>query len=196
MDGLLKEIAATVPVVDEDETPGKPKLVRASSLRRVPPEAIHYVPPFSAIIDEIESFPQFALQSSPYTPSLYLGSLVAAKNREALIAHNCRHVLTVLDVEESPYADSSTSASPIPDEATGAPARPYRKPLKLWEGIQYKRLTVRDDVEEDILRHFAPAHEFISAALAAGSSVLVHCRAGISRSATIVISYLMKAKGW
>ena len=68
--------------------------------------------------------------------------------------------------------------------------------MRLFEGITYKRLTVRDDEDEDIARHFEDAHAFITDGLRSGSSVLVHCRAGISRSASVVVSYVMAVNGW
>jgi protein-tyrosine phosphatase len=68
--------------------------------------------------------------------------------------------------------------------------------MRLFEGIAYKRLTVRDDEDEDIARHFEDAHAFITDGLRSGSSVLVHCRAGVSRSAAIVVSYLMAENKW
>ncbi|KAG5646349.1 hypothetical protein DXG03_003672 [Asterophora parasitica] len=49
-----------------------------------------------------------------------------------------------------------------------------------------------DDTEDaDILRHLLPSIHFIQAELDKGRGVLVHCHAGISRSATVVAAYLM-----
>lgn len=40
--------------------------------------------------------------------------------------------------------------------------------------------------------HFDETHAWIAKALAEGGQVLVHCYAGVSRSASIVIAYVMK----
>jgi len=45
----------------------------------------------------------------------------------------------------------------------------------------------------DIQRHFAKAIEYIDTNRKTGASVFVHCQAGVSRSATFVIAYLVKA---
>ncbi len=48
------------------------------------------------------------------------------------------------------------------------------------------KISLNDNPDEDIRSHFATAYDFIEK-----GPTLVHCYAGISRSATIVISYLM-----
>lgn len=53
-------------------------------------------------------------------------------------------------------------------------------------------LKIEDSPDCQIKDLFEKAHEFIERAKINNSGVLVHCRAGISRSPTIVISYLMK----
>ncbi len=51
----------------------------------------------------------------------------------------------------------------------------------------YLTLRLDDSFSEDILSHFSRSIEFIDTS----NIVLVHCLAGVSRSATIVIAYLM-----
>ena len=58
------------------------------------------------------------------------------------------------------------------------------------DDFQYLRVPVRDQIGAEINRHFYTASAFIDAGLKEGG-VLVHCSAGISRSPTIVASYLM-----
>lgn len=148
MHSLFAELAAFTPLVDPDGEPdGCPAsttsaeeapapIPRASSLRKVPLGEIHVVQPFSAIMDEILAFPRHLTRAedacdvvSP-TPALYLGSLVSVKNRDALIAHDCRHVLTVLDEEEAPYVtdvEERPATPPIPRGSPGLrPARHMR----------------------------------------------------------------------
>ncbi len=55
----------------------------------------------------------------------------------------------------------------------------------------YKQIEIRDEEDEDILRYFIPSIFFINQSK---GSCLVHCKGGMSRSASIVISYIMFTK--
>uniref|UniRef100_A0A914XVU5 Protein-tyrosine-phosphatase n=1 Tax=Panagrolaimus superbus TaxID=310955 RepID=A0A914XVU5_9BILA len=48
-----------------------------------------------------------------------------------------------------------------------------------------------DEPSARIKTHFKVTNEFISNAVAGGGKVLIHCNAGISRSCTIGIAYVM-----
>ncbi|XP_028827354.1 dual specificity protein phosphatase 4 [Denticeps clupeoides] len=64
-----------------------------------------------------------------------------------------------------------------------------------FEGLyQYKCIPVEDNHKEDISSWFIEAIEFIDSVKDSNGRVLVHCQAGISRSATICLAYLMKKK--
>ena len=59
-------------------------------------------------------------------------------------------------------------------------------------GITYKQLVADDNGLQNLRQFFEEAFEFIDLAKANNSGVLVHCQAGISRSPTIAVAYLMK----
>mmetsp|Transcript_1640 Transcript_1640/g.3529 ORF Transcript_1640/g.3529 Transcript_1640/m.3529 type:complete len:186 (+) Transcript_1640:3278-3835(+) len=100
-------------------------------------------------------------------PGLYLGSVAAAQSSYSLRSLGITHILTVADA--------------IP------PKFPRR--------IEYKIVEVTDEETTALLPYFDECVEFIQKAIADGGSVLVHCLAGVSRSATIVTAYLMKVEG-
>lgn len=95
---------------------------------------------------------------------LFLGDHVASTNKFILKRHGITHVLTV-----------------------GSGLYP-----KFPQQLTYKWVTELDCPTANLRQHFTACHRFINNAFAQGGRVLVHCYAGISRSATIVISYLMK----
>lgn len=64
-------------------------------------------------------------------------------------------------------------------------------PIHFDKVFKYKRISVEDAYDEDLLSTFKDAAAFIESVKAEGGRVLVHCFAGISRSATICIAYLM-----
>lgn len=59
----------------------------------------------------------------------------------------------------------------------------------------YKHVSIMDLPDTDIVSYFDECFAFINSALDAGGRILVHCMAGVSRAASIVIGYLMKVKG-
>uniref|UniRef100_A0A8C6YV12 Dual specificity protein phosphatase n=1 Tax=Nothoprocta perdicaria TaxID=30464 RepID=A0A8C6YV12_NOTPE len=62
-----------------------------------------------------------------------------------------------------------------------------------FEGhYQYKSIPVEDNHKADISSWFNEAIDFIDAVKNDGGRVFVHCQAGISRSATICLAYLMR----
>lgn len=62
--------------------------------------------------------------------------------------------------------------------------------------FDYCNVRVYDDEKTDLLKHWDNTFKYISRAKMEGSKVLVHCKMGISRSASVVIAYAMKAYNW
>jgi len=63
-------------------------------------------------------------------------------------------------------------------------------------GITYLHLPVMDTETQDMIAIFDETFEFIDQARLSSGNVLVHCMAGISRSATVVTAYLMRKFGF
>ena len=96
---------------------------------------------------------------------LYLGNISAANNLATLKSNGITHILCV---------------------ASGVqPA--YEGKFKYWT------IKVSDTSQSSLIRHFPAAIQFIKEGIRSGG-VLVHCFAGVSRSASCVIAYLMQEK--
>ncbi|GFO46364.1 dual specificity protein phosphatase 1 [Plakobranchus ocellatus] len=59
----------------------------------------------------------------------------------------------------------------------------------------YKNVTVSDDMGADLISWFPELIDFIDSVSSQQGRVLVHCRAGVSRSATVCIAYIMHKQG-
>jgi protein-tyrosine phosphatase len=60
------------------------------------------------------------------------------------------------------------------------------------DNFDYMKIDIYDHQDEDIYQYFEPTFKFIDESLSKNENVLVHCKYGISRSATIVCSYLIQ----
>ncbi|KAK7441037.1 tyrosine protein phosphatase yvh1 [Stygiomarasmius scandens] len=98
-------------------------------------------------------------------PNLWLGGLLAAQDTATLKAHNIFSILSAM-----------------------------RGKISIHETFIKHQILLDDTEEEDVLVHLMPAISFIQAELDKGRGVLVHCHAGVSRSATIVAAYLMYSR--
>ncbi|XP_071531687.1 uncharacterized protein [Panulirus ornatus] len=98
-------------------------------------------------------------------PFLYLGSQHDANNRQLLSDYNILYELNV------------SVSCPKPD---------------FVQESHFMRIPVNDNFNEKLLPYFNDAFNFIDKVRESGGCVLVHCLAGISRSATVAIAYVMK----
>lgn len=101
---------------------------------------------------------------------LYLGSEWNASNYEELKANDISHILNVTKEIDNFF--------------------------NIGLGFEYKNIRVYDEEETELLHHFNEAHSFITEAKEKGAKVLVHCKMGVSRSASCVIAHIMKTRGW
>ena len=98
-------------------------------------------------------------------PNLWVGSIRSVSNVEALRKRNIHSVLSAM-----------------------------RGRVNVSETFTHFQIQLDDNEDSDALAFFPQCIAFIENELDAGRGVLVHCMAGMSRSATICCAYLMYAK--
>ncbi|XP_048742026.1 dual specificity protein phosphatase 3-like [Ostrea edulis] len=109
-------------------------------------------------------------------PGIIIGNGDYAKNKKELKRIGVSHVVNCAKGSRYGQIDSSSS---------------YFKDVS----IQFLGIQACDVITFDISKYFQKAAAFIDQALAKGGKVFVHCNKGISRSATIVIAFLMMKRG-
>ncbi|KAM4859247.1 dual specificity protein phosphatase 19 isoform 2-T2 [Thomomys bottae] len=110
--------------------------------------------------------PSLDLQVGVVKPWLLLGSQDAAHDLDILRKYKVTHILNVACGIENAFLSEFT----------------------------YKNISILDLPETNILSYFPECFEFIEQAKMKGGVVLVHCNAGVSRAATIVIGFLMHSE--
>ena len=97
-------------------------------------------------------------------PNLWLGPLASGSDLPLLQSCGITHILLAAGEIQPPHPSHFTYMSLPLEDTTAQPLAPY----------------------------LSPACDYIERALAEGGKVLVHCRAGVSRSASLVLAYVMK----
>ncbi|CAH1106318.1 unnamed protein product [Psylliodes chrysocephalus] len=105
-------------------------------------------------------------------PGVYLGPFTAAQ-RNILLENGINHVICVRQEYEAHF---------VPE-------------INNDPNIAYLTLNIADNVTENIIRFFPKVRQFIDDALSNNCKVLVHGNEGNSRSATLVLAYVMEKFG-
>jgi len=105
---------------------------------------------------------------SQITPNLYIGSAQEATSLRWLRAHGITHVVNMA-IEHQNYFPRA---------------------------FYYFRGNLYDAPTQPLLTTLRKGFQFMKRAVANGGMVVVHCHAGVSRSSSMVIYYLMKTYGW
>ncbi|XP_009989197.1 PREDICTED: dual specificity protein phosphatase 22 [Tauraco erythrolophus] len=106
---------------------------------------------------------------SQILPGLFIGNFKDARDVEQLSKNNITHILSIHD-----------SARPM------------------LEGVKYLCIPAADSPSQNLARHFRESIKFIHECRLTGEGCLVHCLAGVSRSVTLVVAYIMTITdfGW
>lgn len=139
---------------------------------KVEPTTVAAPAALAAEVVEVQPQNQCCLENCDVIiPNLYLGGVEAVLDSQCLMAQGVSSV--VCCNRELEFASSRF----LPD-------------------LEYCRVDVEDMGREPIGLFFPEATEFIHTQLLQERPVLVHCKAGVSRSASVVIAYLIEYCGY
>ncbi|CAJ0948909.1 unnamed protein product, partial [Mesorhabditis belari] len=103
-------------------------------------------------------------------PHLWISDRNAASNKRVLEKYEIAEILTVC-------------SDPISTK-------------KQYEHIRYHHIALDDVPMQNILTRLEELLSILEEAICANRSILVHCEAGISRSATVCCAYVMRRNSW
>ncbi|XP_055706125.1 dual specificity protein phosphatase 15 isoform X2 [Phlebotomus papatasi] len=95
-------------------------------------------------------------------PGLYVGNYRDSKDPQQLDKHNITHILAIHD-----------------------------SPRRLHPDKHYLCVMAADTPDQNLAQYFSVCNDFIHAARLREGNVLIHCLAGMSRSVTVAVAYIM-----
>ncbi|KAK9871426.1 hypothetical protein WA026_012803 [Henosepilachna vigintioctopunctata] len=99
---------------------------------------------------------------SKVMPGLYVGNYRDSKDANQLNKHKITHILAIHDTARRIHSDK-----------------------------HYLCVMASDSPDQNLSQYFSLCNDFIHAARLRGGNVLIHCLAGMSRSVTVAVAYIM-----
>lgn len=131
--------------------------------------------------------------------TIYVGSLHTLSSPRDLARTGITHIVSLLRDETalrdmSRVAISTTSRGTSTTSTTtiiSPTVATNDNQVPIPTHFRHLHVQIDDDDEEDIIKYFAVVNSFIDHARSHGGNVLIHCIAGISRSVTVTMAYLL-----
>lgn len=145
-------------------------------------------------VDALREYAESKDGPSKICDRLWLGPETVLKDRAFFVSERVTHVVSVCEM--APSADlvrvlfenvlARRCRKSSPSTSAGSSDRPLSLVLHLS--------AARDKLNYDIAKHFNEAIVFVDCAMRMGGCVFVHCHRGVSRSASVVIAFLLATR--
>ena len=123
------------------------------------------------MIDKINNFTII----SQITDNIYLSGVLGANDKKSLDKNNITEIINCTKNIPN-YFENKLNSHNVP--------------------YNYLRIPVDDTVGQNIEQYFNITFDTIDKSIKDNKKILIHCFAGMSRSATILIAYFMKKNNW
>uniref|UniRef100_A0A3B4YWT2 protein-serine/threonine phosphatase n=1 Tax=Seriola lalandi dorsalis TaxID=1841481 RepID=A0A3B4YWT2_SERLL len=137
----------------------------------------------------------------PDSPTMFVDKPSERERTECLIKAKLRSIMTCQDLENVTCKQGSewnaSNLEELQETGVGYILNVTREIDNFFPGtFSYHNIRVYDEDATDLLAHWNDTYNFIVKAKKNHSKCLVHCKMGVSRSASTVIAYAMKEYGW
>ena len=146
---------------------------------------------------------------SQITEHVYLAGVTGVMRLDLMRAAGITHVLNVAGhecphltygMESGPdvscdYVDSMTFRTPGDGRGNVDSTETSDSNFDDAPSLTVRRVALRDSQDQSLLPYLDDLVDFVCQAVSSGGKVVVHCLAGVSRSASVVIAYLVRERG-
>ncbi len=184
---VVERLVARMPPTSRGDLPPVIVVVSADT----PPQLVHdlcaavklfFSRPVGLLCDGVAAIPRIYPRLVTRDPPSYAYYAGLAKIRDGLYLGDRFHARDHRLFKDAQIAAVVNCTEHLPNTFEG-------------DGVRYLQVPLDDLPSANIYEHFGEIIAFIESAISSGCNVLVHCHAGISRSATAVIAYLMQSEG-
>ncbi|KAJ3273086.1 Serine/threonine/tyrosine-interacting-like protein 1 [Terramyces sp. JEL0728] len=125
-------------------------------------------------------------------PGIYLGNAEQAMNPRVINHYKITHIVNACQSENVFEKGIEQAISGLKLKAD---MRNFEEIINEFKIPQYKRVNIPDNPDANISNHLQDVFRFVNSAQSTkDSKILFHCHAGISRSSTLLIGYLMESQ--